>query len=171
MKIRVRVSNHQQFGRLARRLREAEVDADPELRRAAPAVLAAVQAAVRGSSFPAQPPSRRPRGRSTGLRQRLAEATTTQPLASPPGVRFTVEGAVIRPDDPRGGHALARHSDATVGRIRWRHLIPNGDPENGAHWFNQKGDPWFFATIAPFEPQFTAAVERQMDRVVKHILR
>lgn len=175
MKIRVRVSNYKQFGRLARRLREAAADLPAELgqgiRAEAPATLAKVQTQVRQASFPAETPSPNHRTRTTGLRERLANATTTEPLSAPPGVRFTVAGAGVRPEDPRGGHALARHTDATIGRIRWRHQIFDRDPSDPKSWFNQVGDPWFFVAISPDEPKFRAAVERVMDRTARKILR
>lgn len=173
MRIRVRVRGHEQFGRLARRFREAadgglRRDLGRELQRTAPPVQARVQARVRSASFPAVPS--RGGGRSTGLRERFADAVKVLPLASPPGVRFTVDGSVVNPADPRGGHRLAQYSDGSA-RQRWRHRIPNGDPANPRAWFNQRPDPWFATSIAPEAPRFARGVEQAMDRTARRITR
>ncbi len=171
MKIRVRVSNYKQFGRLARRLREAAeggltTELAAEIQKPAPTTLATIQAAVVRRSFPAEVPSRNHRTRSTGLRDKLAAATKTLPLASPPGVRFYVDGAVVNPDDPRGGHALARYTDVELAP-RWRHqTFGRTEPED---WFRQLGDPWLAVSVRPDEPQYRDAVERAMDRVARRI--
>lgn len=171
MKIRVRVSNHKQFGRLARRFREAadgqlKRDLGAELERAAPPVLTKVQAAVQRASFPAEKPSPNHRTRSTGLRDRLAAATKTEPLSSPVGVRFLVDGSVVNPADSRGGHKLAKYTDVEMAP-RWRHQV-FGDPER---WFNQLGQPWFGSTIRADDRPFRRGVERGMDKTARRILR
>jgi hypothetical protein len=170
MRLQVRVRGHRDLRRLAERLRAAadgqlERDAQTELVDAAPPVLAEVRAKVLGSSFPAAEPGRALGRRSTGLRARLADATRTEPLHAPVGVRFTVVGAVVEPDDPRGGHKLAKYTDTELAP-RWRHQV-FGDPDA---WFNQLGDPWFFSTIRPAEPRFRAAVERAMSRTARRIM-
>lgn len=170
MRIRVRVKGHERFGRLARRFRAAadgqlKQDLGAELQRAAPPVLGKVQAAVLRASFPAVEPSPNHRTRSTGLRDRLAAATKTEPLAAPVGVRFLVDGAVVNPDDPRGGHQLAKYTDRELAP-RWRHQV-FGDEER---WFNQLGQPWFAVSIRPAEPQFRRAVEQAMDKTARRIM-
>lgn len=170
MRIRVRVKGHEQVGRLARRLRAAadgglKQDLGQELQRAAPPVLRKVQAAVVRASFPAESPSPNHRPRSTGLRDRLAAASKTAPLAAPVGVRFYVDGAVVIPADPRGGHALARYTDRELAP-RWRHQV-FGDEET---WFNQLGDPWFAVSIRPQEPRFRRGVETAMDKTIGRIV-
>lgn len=172
MKIRVRVSNHAQFGRLARRLRAAadgglKQDLGAELQRAAPPVLAKVQAAVQQASFPAEEPSPNHRTRSTGLRDRLAAATKTEPLSAPVGVRFLVDGSVVNPADSRGGHKLAKYTDVELAP-RWRHqTFGRTGPED---WFNQLGQPWFAVSIRPQEPRFRRGVEKAMDKTIRRIV-
>lgn len=169
MKLRVRVSGYEKFGRLARRFRAAadgqlRSDLGTELQRAAPPVLAKVRSAVARASFPAEQPSPNHRTRSTGLRERLAAAAKTTPLAAPAGVRFYVDGSTVNPDDPRGGHALARYTDVELAP-RWRHQV-FGDPEV---WFRQLGDPWFAVSIRPEEPRFRRGVETAMNKTARRI--
>ncbi|MBW0088231.1 hypothetical protein I4I73_03250 [Pseudonocardia sp. KRD-184] len=174
MKIRVRVSNYRQFGRLADRLRAA---ADGGLRRelgqgiqmAAPPVLSQVRARVARANFPAQIPKGGAR-QTTGFRARLAAATKTQALATPAGVRFTVDGAVVLPANPSQGHRVALYSDGSHRR-RWRHRAFGHDPSNPRSWFNQMPDPWFDQAINDGEPRFRAAVEAAMDRTARQIMR
>lgn len=169
MKIRVRVKGHEKFGRLARRFRAAadgqlRQDLGTNLQAAAPPVLAKVQAAVARASFPAEVPSPNHRTRSTGLRDRLAAATKTAPLAAPVGVRFYVDGAAVDPANSRGGHKLAMYTETLAPR--WRHQV-FGDPEA---WFNQLGDPWFFPTIRGDEAPFRRGIEQAMDKTIRRIV-
>jgi hypothetical protein len=171
--IRVRVSGQEKLGRLSRRLRDAaggglDRDVTDELRRAAPPVLSRTRRAVLAASFPAATPSRRPSRRSTGLRSRLAAATGTIPLSSPPGVRFQVEGSGVLPGDGRGGHKLARYTDTELAP-RWRHQV-FGREENPSDWFNQRGQPWFFVSIRGEEPRFARAVFAAMDKTARRIM-
>lgn len=169
MKIRIRVRGYDRVGRLADRFRAAgdgqlQQDLTSEMQAAAPPVLAKVQAAVRQASFPAEEPSPNHRIRSTGLRNRLAEATKTEPLASPPGVRFYVDGSAVNSADSRAGHKLAKYTDVELSR-RWRHQV-FGDPEA---WFNQLGEPWFAQTIRPTEPQFRRGALTAMDKTARRL--
>lgn len=173
MKIRVRVKRAEQFGRLGRRFREAAEgglrdELGSQIRKAAPSSLLAAQTAVRRASFPAEVPSTNKRTRTTGLRERLATATKTAPLTSPPGVRFYVDGSTVNPADPRGGHALARYTDVELAP-RWRHQT-FGRVE-AKDWYRQLGQPWFASSIRPDEPKYRTAVERAMERVARRILR
>lgn len=173
MKIRVRVKGYQKFGRLAARFRaaadgELSRDLGAELQRPAPAVLTKIRTRVRGSSFPAEEPSENHRTRSTGLRERLAAATTTQVLTSPVGVRFTVDGSVVNPADPRGGHALARYTDVELAR-RWRHqTFGRTGPDD---WYIQLGDPWLGVSVRPEEIRFRRGVEKAIERTARRIER
>ncbi len=173
MRIRVRVSNYRQFGRLADRFRAAadgglRTDLASGVQGTARPVVAKVQARVQQARFPAAVPSVNRRPRSTGLRDRLAAATSTVALLVPPGVRFTVDGSVVNPDDPRGGHALARYTDTTLAP-RWRHqTFGREDPDD---WFIQLGDRWFFVEIDANEPRFVRAVEVAMDKTARRIER
>lgn len=173
MKIRVRVSNHKQFGRLATRLREAAAELSGELgseiQAAAPPSVAAAQVAVLRASFPAVVPSKNKRTRTTGLRERLAAATKTTPLAAPPGVRFYVDGAVVNPANPQRGHSLARYTDVELAP-RWRHST-FGRTERPEDWYQQLGEPWLAVSIRPDEIKYRAGVERAMDRVARRIER
>lgn len=173
MKIRVRVGGYQKFGRLAARFRAAadgglRRDLAAEIQRDAPAVLGKIRARVLRASFPAQVPSPGRRARSTGLRERLAAATTTQALMSPVGVRFSVDGAVVNPADPRGGHALARYTDVELAP-RWRHQTFGRD--DAGDWFVQLGDPWLAVSVRPEDIRFRRGVEKAMDRTARRIER
>lgn len=173
MKIRVRVKGYEKFGRLAARFR-AEADGGlrrdlgAEIERDAPAVLAKIRARVLRADFPAEQPSENYRRRSTGLRERLSAATTTQTLLSPVGVRFTVDGSVVNPADPRGGHALARYTDVELAR-RWRHqTFGRTGPKD---WFIQLGDPWLGVSVRPEEIRFRRGVEKAIERTARRIER
>lgn len=170
MKIRVRVAGHERLGRLASRLRTAAEelprDLQTELVGAAPPVLAKQKAAVLAAAFPAAEPSRNHRPRTTGLRTRLAAATSTRPLSSPPGVRFEVDGGAVLPANPRGGHQLAKYTDTELAR-RWRHqTFGRTGPDD---WFVQRGQPWFFEPIRANEIRFSAGVERVVARTARKI--
>lgn len=172
MKIRVRVSGQEKLGRLARRLRTA---ADGELERelklalvtAAPPVLAQTRAAVLGASFPALVRGKGRHTGSTGLRGRLAAATSTKELNAPVGVRFEVEGSAVVPGNSRAGHSLARYTDTEL-KPRWRHQV-FGRTERPSDWFVQKGQRWFFVSIRAGEPRFVAGLEGVVDKIARRI--
>lgn len=173
MKISIKVRGADKFRRLGRKFRDAadgglRDDLGEGIRRAAVPVLPKIRQRVRTASFPAV--VSKGGGRSTGFRGRLADAVNVVPLTSPVGARFTVDGAVVDPTDPRGGHRLAQYSDGSARR-RWRHRIPNGDPEDPKSWFNQTPDPWFAESIRPAEPGFRGGIEQAMDRTARRILR
>ncbi|QJY46653.1 hypothetical protein [Pseudonocardia broussonetiae] len=173
MKITVRIPKHRQFGALARRFRAAgdgtlERDLGAGLQQSAPPVLAKVHARVMAASFPASPS--KGGGRSTGFRAALAGATKTEPLASPVGVRFFVDGdALGRGGTGRAGHRLAMYTEG-IARNRWRHRAFGRDPEDPKSWFNQLPDPWFFPTFPGEESRFVRVVEQAMDKTARRIL-
>lgn len=136
----------------------------------APPVLASVQARVLRANFPAVIPRNGGRGRNRGFRVLLAGATKTQPLVAPPGVRFTVDGALVIPENPSMGHRVAQYSDGSHRR-RWRHRAFGRDPDDPKSWFNQTPDPWFDEDINDAEPRFRTAVDRAMERTVRQIMR
>lgn len=163
MKIRVRVSNYKQFGRLARRLREAadgglQRDLNAELARTGPPVLTVVRSTVRGASFPVVPGDGG--SGSTGFRAGLAAATLVRPVAN--GIQFYVNGAAVG----RGlrGHRLAMLSDTELAP-RWRHPVYG----NREAWVTQQGQPWFFEPIRGQESRFRAAVGRGIDKTISRL--
>jgi hypothetical protein len=173
VRIQLRLKGHEKIGRLAARFR-AEADGGlrrdlgAEIERDAPAVLAKIRARVMRSQFPAEQPSPTYRPRTTRLRERLAAATTTQTLTSPVGVRFTVDGSVVNPADPRAGHALARYTDVELAR-RWRHqTFGRTGPDD---WFIQLGDPWLGVSVRPEEIRFRRGVEKAIERTARRIER
>lgn len=164
MKIRVRVSNHAQFGRLARRLRAAadgglQRDLNAELMRAAPPVLRKTKARVLGAEFPVAPPAGG--AGPAGFRAGLAAATETMPLAN--GVRFRVNGAAVGKGSR--GHRLAMLSDTELAP-RWRHPVHG----NRERWVTQLGMPWFFSSIRTEEPRFVAACDKAIEKTIRRIV-
>jgi hypothetical protein len=162
--IRVRVSKHEQFGRLASRFREAaggglQRDVNDELLRATPPVLAKTRTAVLGAAFPGMP-SRGGSG-ATGLRAGLARATQSRPLGN--GVRIFVEGSAV--GRPRG-HRLAMLTDTELAP-RWRHPVMG----NLERWVTQRGQPWFFVSIRGEEQRFARGVLAAMDKTARRIMR
>ncbi len=157
----MRVSGHEELGRLSRRLRAAadgglRRDLDSGLTRATPAVLAATRRAVAGASFPGEPS--RGLGGGSGLRARLAAATRSRPRAD--GVQLYVDGAAVG----QQGHRLAMLTDTELAP-RWRHPVHG----NRHAWVTQRGQPWFFTTIRAHEPRYAAAVQQAMDESARRI--
>lgn len=157
MTIRMGVTGTAKFRRTARRLQEAKpiitTEAGREIVRASPPVLGAVQAQVRGASFPAVPS--KGGGGHTGLREHLATSTRSRPYGA--GVKFVVA-------DPRG-QKMARLTEGTTGATRWRHPVFG----NRDAWVQQRADPWFFPTIRSKRPVFAGAVERAVRNIVRRL--
>lgn len=165
MRLRIRVSKYEQFGRLAHRFRDAangdlQRDATAELVASAPPVLAAVRGAVLGASFPVRPEGDG-QSPSKGLRGRLAAATHVDPLTRGNGIRFTVEYEEV---DPKWGRRLAMLTDVELAP-RWRHPV-FGDRDL---WVTQYGQPWFHAPIRAGRPTYQAGVHRAMERTARKI--
>lgn len=104
--------------------------------------------------------------RSTGLRMRVAAAT---------GLSQTRKGVRIRVSEKRfGGReayslTLPRYLDTEAARKyrHWRHPVYG----NREVWVEQRGEPWFFVTIAKHQTRFRNAIadgiaemERELDR-------
>lgn len=87
-----------------------------------------------------------------GLRASIASATKLQITAK--GVRFVVQSAALPPSQ----RTLPRHLDSAKG---WRHPV-FGDREV---WVEQKGRPYFGATIKKRAPAFRRAIVQAMNEI------
>lgn len=94
--------------------------------------------------------------RAGGLRASIARAVKLQVTAR--GVRFTVNSAVLPPDQ----RTLPRHLDSAKG---WRHPV-FGDRDV---WVHQKGRPYFAATIKRRAPAFRKAVLEAMEEIRREL--
>lgn len=158
MKISTSVTGRAKFRRVALKLREqsgeiVRTESTSSLVNAAPPVLAAVQAKVRGADFPAAPS--KGGGGHTGLRDHLADSTKTRAYGM--GVRFVVA-------DPRG-QTMARYTEGVDLHTRWRHPVYG----NANRWVQQRSNPWFFPTINDHESTFTTAMERALRRIMQRL--
>jgi hypothetical protein len=163
--IRVRVSNTAELRRLGRRLRAAgsgglQRDLAAGIRREGRPVLGQIKSSVRGLEVGSERGGIAPPDTSTGLRGRLAAATTVQTQGT--GVRYEVHGARV---DPRYGHRLAKLSDTELAP-RWRHPVFG----NRQVWKTNVGRPWFFVTIRGAEGRFAGAVRRAMQVTANKIM-
>lgn len=96
--------------------------------------------------------------RSTGLRRRVARATTLSVTQN--GIRIVVRSR--RQPFP----TAAKYLDASVGRFgRWRHPVFG----NMDVWAQQQGESWFFVTITKHRRQFRRAAFEAMERISNEI--
>lgn len=98
--------------------------------------------------------------RSTGLRRRIARATTLSVTAN--GIRLKVVGRRVDARYPK----LAKYTDASIGNYaRWRHpVLGNRDV-----WVTQSGSPWWFVTIARHRSDFRRACLKAMNDIAAKI--
>lgn len=118
---------------------------------------ATVLAAVRAAWMGVEVTSTRGGGSSSGLRARVAAATSATPI--PDGVRVEVEASAV---DPVYGGSLTRGLN---GMGRWRHPV-FGDPDT---WTQQAGQEVFYSTLRRFEPSWRAGLERVVDQTAREI--
>jgi len=156
--VHMRVSGLQRLTRLANRLREAadgglQRDLTAALVQESPAALAATRSAWAGVEVT----SSRGGGSSSGLRGRVAAATSVRPAAR--GVHFEVNPDGV---DPAYGRTLSWGLD---GLGRWRHPVFG----NRHAWETQVGQEVFFKTLRGREPQWRAGLERACERTARRI--
>ncbi|MGD9989310.1 hypothetical protein [Pseudonocardia sp.] len=161
LRIRVKVSSTAKLDRLARRLREAaDGGLQSELTKGvvteAPRALAEVRTSFKGVQITATPS--RGGGRSTGLRARVAAATTAEPHMQ--GARFEVDPQAV---DTAYGRTLSWGVD---GLGRWRH--PTFGRTGKGQWVTQKGQEVFFKTLRG-HPGWEPRLERALDKVARRI--
>jgi len=118
----------------------------------APSALAETRAAWMGVEVT----SSRGGGSSSGLRARVAAATTSS--ATGRGVKFEVEPAAV---DPAYGRSLTYGLN---GMGRWRHPTWGRPP-----WQQQTGQEVFFKTLRGHEPGFEGRLVRVVDQVAREI--
>lgn len=154
----MKVHNQDQFRRLSRRLKEAgqgglQRDMTREIRREGAPALAAVRAAWGGIEVTSSAGG----GESSGLRARVAAATSIELTGT--GIRIRVRSAAV---DPRYGRQLVFGLDALHN---WTHPV-FGDRDT---WERQRGQEVFFSTLYPFEPHWRAGIERAMEDTARKI--
>ncbi len=136
------------------------------LRKSAEPMLSAVQTAVRSISVKGVRGGgkwaryfHRPRSKSTGLRNSVADAMQIQArMGGEPSVRLRVNTSRL-PQDQR---KLPRHMNKSEG---WRHPV-FGDKDV---WAQQTGEPYWEKTLIPFGPQVRRDVINVVDSVLKRI--
>lgn len=154
-----KVAGQERFNRLSRRLRAAgRGDLQSRLVKAVkregdPAV-AATKAAFRGVDVTS---SAGGSGKSTGLRARIAAATTVR--ATGTGIRVEVNSAKV---DPRHGYALVFGLDALRG---WSHPVFG----NRNVWATQRGQEVFFSTLSGYEDRWRAGIVDAMEDAAREI--
>jgi hypothetical protein len=166
----VNVQGEEEFGRLAAALTEAaggklQRRAREQLRVASRPTLAQLKVAAMAVQVYSPKGGHVPPDYSRALRARIANATGTRTTLR--GVRFIVDAAKVGEDNPVHGITLPRYLDATLpGYIRWRHPVFGRDD---IPWQQQRGQPWFFATINRHERRYRDAVGRAVDRVLNEL--
>lgn len=161
----VGVEGADRFKRLSRDLREAgRGDLRRQLRReirsAGRPVVRDVQTAVLGVQVSSSRGGHARPDRSTGLRQRVAKATTIAIRQN--GIRIRVSARKVGPY----GEQLPKYLDASLGRYdRWRHPVFG----NRSVWTQQKGEPYFGRTILRHTRDFRNAIFKAMDDVAEEI--
>jgi hypothetical protein len=166
------VQGEEQFARLAAALEEAAGGkltrrAREQLRVAARPTLAQLKEAALAVKVYSPKGGHVPPDYSRQLRARVANATGTRTTLR--GVRFIVDSTkVLEPgQEAIYGATLPRYLDATLpGYIRWRHPVFGRDD---IPWQQQRGQPWFFATINRHERRYRDAVGRAVDRVLNEL--
>lgn len=162
----VSVDGAQRLKKLSKELKDAgRKDLRTQLRReikdaGKPVVADVKRAALAVDVSSSQGGTARP-DKSTGLRARVAKAT---------GLSITARGIRIRVSGKKMGDQknLAKYLDASLGRYtRWRHPVFG----NRNNWVEQRGDPFFFATIRKHTRDFRAACSEAMDKVADEIRR
>lgn len=147
------------LARIVRELRKASDGKElvkqyrKELRAAAKPLVPAVRASIR--AIPAAS------GQHTGLRQRMAKATTltVKTSARRAQIAVRVDGRKM----PAGEGSLPAYMD---GRKRpWRHPVYG----NTRVWVRQDPHPYFDRAIAPLAPLSRLAIRRATDAVTKQI--
>lgn len=157
MSYTIRVRGAREFEQLARRLESAAATLQERLaagvRDEGDSVLGAVRAAWMGVEVTSTGSG----GSSSGLRARVAAATTASPL--PNGVRIEVDARAV---DGAYGPTLVRGLN---GQGRWRHPVFG----NTDAWTQQTGQNVFEPTIRENEPRFEAGLQRVIDEVAREI--
>jgi hypothetical protein len=159
--IRVRAKGGREMQALQRRLREAangkelRRELTLELRLAAAPAVNDVQRSVRSVEVSSSAGG----GKSSGLRGRIAAATSVRPI--PMGARIFVSGKKV---DARYGRTLARLMNDTGGRP-WVHPL-FGNPRSQ---HTQKGRDYFASAIWPHQDKFRQAVLDAMKTVADKI--
>lgn len=156
----IKIHGQDKYKRLAKALREAgrgdlQRKLTREIRRQGDPALTAVKAAWLGIDV--TPPAG-DAGKSTGLRQRVSDATRISILGN--GIRIRVEGRRV---DPRYGRSLAYYLNG-LGK-RWRHPL-FGDRDQ---WYQQQGQEVFFKTLTEYENKWRAGIEKAMEATAREI--
>lgn len=152
--ITIRVGGVGDLKALSRRLHRAAAgglqgELNREIRATARPVTRAVKAAAR--ALPDGPPPK-----STGLRRAIARSTLQ--VAIPLGARVWVDPSLMPPNQ--------RNLPYRTNDGHWRHPLFG----NRRHWYGQTSRAaWFDTTVAGWEPEFTAACERAMEKIAAQI--
>jgi hypothetical protein len=157
--VEMQVAGAQQYRELSARLRGAargdlQRRLNGAIRNEGQPALNAVQHALRTVRIT---PSARLKGRQTGLRQRVADATRISVLQS--GISIRVEPGRV---DPRYGKSLSYGVD---GLGRWRHPVFG----NRNVWVAQQGEEVFFSNLTQHEASWRAGIERAMRDMTRTI--
>lgn len=125
---------------------------DSAIRRRGQAAVNAVRASIRSAEMPAIPS--RGGGKSSGLRGRVAAAVRVSTAGG--ALRIFVDGDKV---DPQYGTSLVL---ALNGMTRLRH--PTFGRRGRGQWVVQRGTrEHFYSSLAPFERQWRADVEKALD--------
>jgi hypothetical protein len=161
--IEMRVSDIEQFRRLAKRFEKAADELQERLvkalRKPGGDALRAVKRAWLGVEVESSRDGQVPPDNSTGLRARIAGATEMEDIRR--GVRFEVEHKRV---DSRYGRTLVFGMDNLA---RWRHPV-FGDPD--IPWEQQNGEEVFYSTLIRFEPKFRKALLEEMKAIADYIV-
>lgn len=157
MQAQVRIGGHDDFGRLARRLRAAGARGlqrrlNSEVRRVGGPAVTAVRAAWGTVDVTSSAGG----GDSSGLRARVAAATEIEVTGS--GIRVRVRSAQV---DPDFGRQLVYGLDALH---HWFHPVFGREP-----YVSQRGEEVFYSTLERFAPEWRAGIIRAMEDVARQI--
>lgn len=155
----IKIHGQDKYKRLAKALKEAgrgdlQRKLTREIRKQGDPALQAVKVAWLGVDVTSDGDG----GKSSGLRQRVSDATRISILGN--GIRIRVEAKRV---DPVYGRTLTYYLDG-LGK-RWRHPL-FGDRER---WYQQKGEEVFFKTLTEYETAWRAGVEAAMEATAREI--
>ena len=156
----IKIHGQDKYKRLAKALREAgrgdlQRKLTREIRRQGDPALTAVKAAWLGIDV--TPPAG-DAGKSTGLRQRVSNATRISILGT--GIRIRVESKRVDPRYPSLPYYLNG-----LGRKPWRHPVFG----NTEVWKTQYGEEVFFKTLEGYEDKWRAGIEKAMEATAREI--
>lgn len=156
----IKIHGQDKYKRLAKALREAgrgdlQRKLTREIRRQGDPALTAVKAAWLGIDV--TPPAG-DAGKSTGLRQRVSNATRISILGN--GIRIRVESKRVDPRYPSLPYYLNG-----LGRKPWRHPVFG----NTEVWKTQYGKEVFFKTLEGYEDKWRAGIEKAMEATAREI--